>query len=134
MAETFLLEIVTPSRKLLSKEVDEVVAPGFNGEFGVLPGHTQFLTVLKPGEITFKKGPETESYAVGRGYAEVLPDKTTVLVDTAESKGEIDIDKAKKTLAEAEEALKRRAPEDAEYAATTDAYELAAARIKVKER
>lgn len=134
MAETFLLEIVTPSRKLLSKEVEEMTGPGFNGEFGVLPGHTQFLTVLKPGEISFKKGSETESYAVGRGYAEVLPDKTTVLVDTAESKGEIDLEKAKKTYAEAEEALKALAPEDEEYAATVDAYELAAARIKVKEK
>jgi len=134
MAETFLLEIVTPSRKLLSKEVEEMTAPGFNGEFGVLPGHTQFLTILKPGEIAFKKGTETESYAVGRGYAEVLPDKTTVLVDTAESRAEIDLEKAKKTYAEAEEALKALAPEDAEYAATVDAYELAAARIKVKEK
>lgn len=134
MAETFLLEIVTPSKKLLSKEVEEFIAPGFYGEFGVLPGHTQFLTVLKPGEITYKKGSETESYAVGRGYAEVLPDKTTVLVDTAESRSEIDLEKAKRTYDEAEEALKSLAPEDAEYAATQDAYELAAARIKVKER
>jgi len=134
MAETFLLEIVTPSRKLLSKEVTELIAPGYLGEFGVLPGHTEFLTVLKPGEMTYKMGSETESYAVGRGYAEVLPDKTTVLVDTAESRAEIDLNAAKKTLAEAEEALKTLAPEDAEYAATLDAYELAEARIKVKEK
>jgi len=134
MADTFLLEIVTPSRKLLSKEVSELIAPGYLGEFGVLPGHTEFLTVLRPGEMTYKMGSETESYAVGRGYAEVLPDKTTVLVDTAESRAEIDLGEAKKTLAEAEEALKTLAPEDAEYAATLDAYELAEARIKVKEK
>ncbi|MDP2690260.1 MAG: F0F1 ATP synthase subunit epsilon, partial [Deltaproteobacteria bacterium] len=68
MAETFLLEIVTPSRKLLSKEVEEMTAPGVNGEFGVLSGHTQFLTILKAGELSFKKGSESDSFAVGRGY------------------------------------------------------------------
>jgi hypothetical protein len=59
MAETILLEIVTPLRKLLSREVDEVTAPGRDGDFGVLAGHTPFLTTLRPGEISYKKGAET---------------------------------------------------------------------------
>ncbi|MFQ5735932.1 MAG: ATP synthase F1 subunit epsilon [Thermodesulfobacteriota bacterium] len=134
MAETFLLEIVTPSRKLLSKEVEELTAPAFNGEIGVLAGHTQFLTILKAGEISCKKGSETDSFAVGRGYAEVLPDKTTVIVDTAQTREEIDLEEARKTFAEMEEALKGLAPEDPDYAATVDAYELSQARIRVKEK
>ncbi len=134
MADTFLLEIVTPYRKLLSKEVEEVTAPGELGEFGVLSGHTQFLTVLKAGEVTYKKGGETGAFAVGRGYAEVLPDKTTILVDNAETFEEISAEDARAIIAKSEEALKTLSPEDAGYAATVESYELAQARIKVKEK
>lgn len=134
MADTFLLEIVTPQRKLLSREVDEVTAPGQDGEFGVLAGHTPFLTVLKPGEILYRKGGETGLLAVGRGYAEVLPDKTTILVDAAQTDAEIDIEAARAELARAEDALKNLTQEAPEYAAALDKAELAQAKIRVKER
>jgi F-type H+-transporting ATPase subunit epsilon len=134
MAETFLLEIVTPSRKLLSTEVNEMTAPGFHGEFGVLPGHTEFLTILRPGEIKFKKGSQSDSFAVGKGYAEVLPDKTTVIVDIAESWAEIDLAKAKKELTDLEESLCALNPEDPEYEPTCEALEVAKARVTVKEK
>ncbi|MBI2413859.1 MAG: F0F1 ATP synthase subunit epsilon [Deltaproteobacteria bacterium] len=134
MADTFLLEIVTPYRRLLSKEVDELTAPGWFGEFGILAGHTQYLTLLKAGELTYKKGSEVGSIAVGRGYAEVLPDKTTILVENAETANEIDMETAKTIVAKAEEAFKTLSPEDADYAKTVESFELAQARIKVKEK
>lgn len=134
MADTFLLEIVTPYRRLLSKEVDEITAPGWFGEFGILAGHTQYLTLLKAGELTYKKGSEVGSIAVGRGYAEVLPDKTTILVENAETANEIDMETAKTIVAKAEEAFKTLSPEDADYAKTVESFELAQARIKVKEK
>ena len=106
MSNTFLLEIVTPQRRLLSKEVDEVTAPGQAGQFGVLAGHTPFLTVLKPGEIIYKSGTDTALLAINRGYAEVLPEKTTILVDAATEEHEIDLDGVRAEAREAEEALK----------------------------
>ncbi|MBI5588196.1 MAG: F0F1 ATP synthase subunit epsilon [Deltaproteobacteria bacterium] len=134
MADNFLLEIVTPYRKLLSKEVDELTAPGAEGEFGVLAGHTPFLTVLKPGELSFKKGSEAVHIAVAKGYAEVLPDKTTILVDSAEFAEDINLEAARELCAKSEEALKKLNSEDPEYSSASDAYELAQARIRVKER
>ena len=134
MADNFLLEIVTPYKKLLSKEVDELTAPGAEGEFGVLSGHTPFLTVLKPGELSFKKGGTAVYVAVAKGYAEVLPDKTTILVDSAEFAEDINLEAARELSARSEEALKRLNSDDPEYASTSDAYELAEARLRVKEK
>jgi F-type H+-transporting ATPase subunit epsilon len=134
MADNFLLEIVTPYRKLLSKEVEELTAPGAEGEFGVLSGHTPFLTVLKPGELSFRKGSELGHIAVSKGYAEVLPDKTTILVDSAEFAEEIDLEAAKELLSKSEEALKRLNSDDPEYSSTVASHDMAEARIRVKER
>ena len=134
MAENFLLEIVTPYRKLLSKEVEELTAPGAEGEFGVLAGHTPFLTILKPGEFSFKKGSELVHIAVSGGYAEVLPDKTTILVDSAEFADEINLEAAKDELARSEEALKRLDPDSPEYSSAAASYDMAEARIRVKEK
>lgn len=134
MADTFLLEIVTPYRKLLSQEVEEMTATGQEGEFGVLAGHSPFLTVLKPGEISYKKGSESGMLAISRGYAEVLPDKTTILVDSAEMANEIDVEAARRDLANAEEALKGLTTDDAAYQSASDAYELAQAKLRVKEK
>jgi len=108
-------------------------APGQEGEFGVLAGHTPFLTVLKPGEIVYKSGAETGVLAVSRGYAEVLPEKTTVLVDYALPEAEIDTDKAKADAQAAEEALKAMTQADPAYQLTLDKLEYANARLRVKE-
>lgn len=131
---TFLLEIVTPQRKLLSMEVEETTAPGQEGEFGVLAGHTPFLTVLKPGEVAFKKGAESGVLAVGRGYAEVLPGKTTILVDTAARESEIDVEAARKEAQEASAVLGSLSQDDAAYAQAQDRLEYAQARLRVKEK
>ena len=83
MAEKLKLEMVTPYKRVLSVEVDEVTAPGAVGEFGVLPDHTSLLTTLKVGELTYKQGNETFHVAVNWGYVEVEDNVMTVLVETA---------------------------------------------------
>lgn len=82
MANTFLLEIVTPTRLFLSEQVEEMTAPGSEGEFGVLAGHAPFLTTLKPGEVTYKIGKDTHRITIGIGYAEVTQEKATILAET----------------------------------------------------
>ncbi len=134
MAQTFLLEIVTPSRKLLSREAEEITAPACLGEIGVLPGHAPMLTMLNPGVISYKKGPESGAIAIGRGYAEVLGDKTTILVDTAELDSEINVEGARQSLIKSEEAFRSLTPDDPGYQDASDSYELAQARVRIKER
>ncbi|MEE9613858.1 MAG: ATP synthase F1 subunit epsilon [Thermodesulfobacteriota bacterium] len=135
MADTFLLEIVTPLRLILSEEVEEVVAPGEAGEFGVLKGHTLFLSPLKPGEITYKTADSTTGrLAIDRGYAEIGPGRATILVDSAESAGDIDIEKAREELKEADEGLKAFTPDNPEYREALRVFELASARVGVCEK
>lgn len=84
MAERLILEVVTPEKAVVSEEVEMVVAPGTEGEFGVLKGHTTFLTSLKSGILRFKTASGAEKkYQVEGGFAEVLPDKVTVLAASA---------------------------------------------------
>jgi F-type H+-transporting ATPase subunit epsilon len=84
MAEKLFLEVVTPEKAVVSEEVQIVVAPGSEGEFGVLKGHTTFLTSLKSGALRFKTASGTEKkLLIEGGFAEVLPDKVTVLADSA---------------------------------------------------
>ena len=115
MAEKLKLEMVTPYKRVLSVEVDEVTAPGAVGEFGVLPDHTSLLTTLKVGELTYKQGNETFHVAVNWGYVEVEDNVMTVLVETAEPADQIDLERAKAALARAEEALKKLTDEDKEF-------------------
>lgn len=134
MADTFLLEIVTPSRRILSREVDSLTAIGELGEFGILPGHTQFLTILRPGEITYRKGSEAGHIAAGAGYAEVLPDKTTILVENAVTAEEISVDAAEKLRASSEEQLKTLDYEDPGYLKAEEANQFAQAQLRIKEK
>src|SRR6266540_4025362 len=115
MAEKLKLELVTPYRKVLSEEVDEITANGALGEFGVLPGHASFLTSLKIGEFCYKKNGTGVCLAVNWGYFEVEDDKVTVLVETAELPDEIDLERAKAALGRAEEALKKLNQEDKSF-------------------
>jgi len=105
MADRLLLEIVTPYRLVMSEEVDEVVAPVLEGEFGVLPGHTPFLTILKLGEMSYRKGTERWHLVLNWGYAEVGPDKVIILAEGAERAEEIDIERALSAKKRAEERL-----------------------------
>jgi len=134
MAETILLEIVTPDRLVLSEEVDEVTAPGVEGEFGVLPGHTPFLTTLKVGELTYRKGKEIHHMAVSWGYAEVTPKKVTILAEAAEVAAEIDIERAKAAMEKAEKELKKLSKEDKDYLIEAARLEKSIIRIQVAER
>ena len=100
------LEVVTPERQVLSAEVDEVSAPGALGYFGVLPGHTPFLTTLGVGELGYRIANQWEYLSITWGYAEVLPNKVTVLSETAEMAEEIDIERAERAKRRAEERLR----------------------------
>lgn len=108
------LDIVTPERRLVSVEVDQVRAPGAQGSFGVLPGHTPFLTVMEPGELVYQSGGRDHHYFVGGGFVEVRDDHVTVLAESAERVEEIDIDRATRALEEAQKRLQTlREEEDA---------------------
>jgi len=99
------LEIVTPEKIVVSQEVDSVVAPGTEGEFGVLPGHIHFLTGIVPGELRYNTGAGKESMAVTTGFAEVSNDKVSILVDAAEKASEIDAERARQAMERARERL-----------------------------
>jgi len=131
MAEKLKLEMVTPYKRVLSVEVDEVTAPGTVGEFGVLPDHTSLLTTLKVGELTYKQGNETFHVAVNWGYVEVEDNVMTVLVETAEPADQIDLERANAALARAEEALKNLTDEDKEFKIMEAALERAVIRVQV---
>lgn len=101
-----LLEIVAPSRQVVrSEHVDEVIAPGSEGEFGVLPGHTPFLTTLKVGMLSYREGGEWHHLAVDWGYAEVGPNRVVILAEGADRASEIDISEARLAKERAEKAL-----------------------------
>jgi F-type H+-transporting ATPase subunit epsilon len=131
MAEKLKLEMVTPYKRVLSEEVDEVTAPGAIGEFGVLPDHTSLLTTLKVGELTYKQGGETFHVAVNWGYVEVEDNVMTVLVETAEPADQIDLERAKAALSRAEDALKSLSNEDKEFKIMEAALERAMIRVQV---
>jgi F-type H+-transporting ATPase subunit epsilon len=131
MAEKLKLEMVTPYKRVLSEEVDEVTAPGTVGEFGVLPDHTSLLTTLKVGELTYKKDGETFHVAVNWGYVEVEDNVMTVLVETAEPADQIDVERAKAALSRAEEALKKLTSDDKEFKIMECALERALIRVQV---
>jgi F-type H+-transporting ATPase subunit epsilon len=131
MAEKLKLEMVTPYKKVLSQEVDEITAPGSLGELGLLPGHTPLLTTLKVGELSYKQDGKLFHVAVNWGYLEVADDKVTVLVDTAERADEIDLERAKAALARAEEALKTLTQDDVKFAVMEAALHRALVRIHI---
>lgn len=131
MAEKLKVELVTPYKKVLSEEVDEITANGALGEFGVLPGHAPFLTSLKIGELTYKQDGALHHMAVNWGYFEVENDKVTVLVETAEKADEIDLERAKAALGRAEAELKGLTPEDRNFRIYEAALERALIRVQV---
>ena len=105
MADALTLEVVTPEREVVRESVAEMQLPGLSGYLGILPGHTPLLTELGIGVLTYKKGSETGYIAVIGGFAEVLPDRVTVLAEVAERSEEIDAAQARAALDEAEKKL-----------------------------
>ena len=128
--DKLMLEIVTPERRVVRKEVDEVVCPGIEGEFGVLPGHTPFLTALKIGELNYRMGDERRYIAITWGYAEVDGSRVEILADMAETAEEIDLRRAEESKAKAESKLKGT-PEEVEFDQAQVSLEKAVIRIQV---
>ncbi len=132
--DKFRLEVVTPYRLLVSEDVAEVTAPGTEGEFGVLPGHTPFLTALGVGELMYRVGSEELFLAVRHGFAEVKHEKVAVLAEEAEFPSEIDLKKAEAAKAEAEEALQQVSRESKEYLEAQAKLERSMNQIQVASR
>jgi F-type H+-transporting ATPase subunit epsilon len=103
--DTFQLEIVTPEKKVVDTAATEAQIPGKNGYLGVLPGHAPLITELAIGEVTYRAGGEEQRLAVAWGFAEVLPDKVTILAETAERPNEINVERARKAKELAEQRL-----------------------------
>lgn len=129
MASTIKLELVTPERLLVSEEVDEVIAPGYEGEFGVLPDHTPFLVILSIGVLRYRKSNQEWKIAVGGGFAEVTSDRVVILADVAEKADEIDVDRARRAHERAENALKDLMMDDALYRKMSSALQRSIARM-----
>ena len=109
------LEIITPDRVMVSEDVDTVEASGALGEFGILPGHINFLTSIVPGEIHYTSGNKTRHIAASVGFAEVVENKVTFLLETAEFAEEIDVARATRARERAESALKDLSFDHADY-------------------
>lgn len=132
MENTLRLEIVTPYGSVFSGSVDEVTAPGSEGEFGVFPGHAPFITTLRIGMLIARQAGGTLIFFVSSGYAEIGPDRVTVLADSAERSEEIDMERARAALKRAEERLKQA--EKVDFARATAAIERATIRVQIAER
>jgi len=133
MAENIHLEVVTPEKVVVSEEAQIVASPGALGEFGVLSGHTPFLTALKAGIIRYTDANGKEHYVfVSGGFAEALPDKVTVLAESAERRSDIDLERAKAALDRAEKRLAEdRSREDIDFNRARAALERATVRIRM---
>ena len=134
MAKLFL-EVVTPDQVVVSEEADMVVAPGTEGEFGVLPGHVLFLSGIVPGELRYTSGSKKEALAVTTGFAEVSNDKVSILVDAAERASDIDIERARRAIERARQRLaKERGAEDVDFRRAEGALQRAIIRLKIAEK
>ena len=133
-------ELATPSRMLVSADVDEVVAPGVEGYFGVLPGHAALLTTLGSGEVSYRTGKAEQYLLVAGGFAEVQPDRVIILAEVAEAPPEIDLARAERARQRAELRLSGRHPSghedegEIDYSRALAALARALARIMVAGR
>jgi F-type H+-transporting ATPase subunit epsilon len=130
LPEAMELVIVTPIRQLVRTRAKGVTLPGADGYLGVLPGHAPLMTELGIGELTFQGGTQSEPLSVIRGFAEVLPDRVTVLAETAELAAEIDLERAEGAKARAEKRLAAGDP-NIDWDRATVALQRALIRIQV---
>ncbi|HET7294182.1 MAG TPA: F0F1 ATP synthase subunit epsilon [Vicinamibacteria bacterium] len=133
LPKKLLLEVVTPEGLLLKEEVDEVVAPGELGYFGVRPGHTPFLSTLGMGEITYRTGGEASHLTCFWGFAEVLPDRVNILAELGERAEAIDVARAERARDQAAARMKAIRDESG-YADAHDAYVRAVTRLLVAKK
>jgi F-type H+-transporting ATPase subunit epsilon len=125
------VEIVTPTQTAFSGEALEVQAPGFLGEFGVLPEHTLFLSVVKAGVVTVITTKGTTKYVVGRGFAEAGPDRVSLLTEVCEESSTVDKVAAKTLLEDAEKTMASADPTSGDFAHAEHQAELARARLAI---
>src|SRR6266536_3270826 len=130
MADNFQLEIVTPEKLVVKGSAEEAQIPGLGGYLGILPGHAPLITELAVGVITYRVQGVTRSLSVAWGFAEVLPDKVTMLAETAERPEDIDVARAQKAKDRAEQMLKSNDPQ-LDYERAQDALQRAETRLKV---
>ena len=128
------LDIVTPERLAYSDQVDAVVAPGSDGELGILPHHAPLLTTLGVGELRIRKGGTEESFAIVGGFLQVRPDRVVVMAETADMASEIDRQRAEEARREAERTLESGFVEPADLALARAALQRALLHIRVAER
>ncbi len=133
MPDTFQLEIVTPEKMVVRDAAEEIQIPGRNGYIGVLPGHAPLITELGAGEITYRHQGQSHRFSMAWGFAEVLPDRVTVLAETVERADEIDVSRARQSLQGAEESLKSAETEE-QFTDATGKVRRAQARIEVAEK
>ncbi|MGH9548425.1 MAG: F0F1 ATP synthase subunit epsilon [Terriglobales bacterium] len=133
MTDSFQLEIVTPEKMVVKDEAEEIQIPGKDGYLGILPGHAPLITELAVGEISYRKGGQTSYLSVAWGFAEVLPDKVTILAETAERPEEIDVKRAQESKLKAEAALKTGKTE-ADFTHAEDALKRAETRLEVAQK
>jgi F-type H+-transporting ATPase subunit epsilon len=134
MAENIRLEVVTPEKSIVSEEAQIVMAPGELGEFGVLAGHTPFMTSLKLGSVRYDDANGTERFVfVSGGFAETLPDRVTILADSAERRKDIDIERAKAAQQRAEDRLAKEEDADIDYVRARAALMRAIHRVRLAE-
>lgn len=126
--------IVTPTAEALAIECEEVVAPGVRGEIGMLPGHVALVTALQPGVLTVVKDGKKTFYAVGRGFAEIEENAVRVLTNSCEEASSIDVERARKKMAEAEKLIGDMSPEAKGFADTQRRVRVNRARINAAER
>jgi len=127
------LDVVTVERLVYSGEVDMVIAPGIEGELGILPHHAPLMTALTYGELRARRGEEEETFAIGGGFMEVLPQQVTVLADSAERAEEIDLERAEQARRRAEERMRLYAQDKADFSKAEAALRRSLVRIKVAE-
>jgi F-type H+-transporting ATPase subunit epsilon len=127
------LQIVTPDRLIVNEQVDEVQIPGTEGYLGVLPGHTPLLTALSIGEMWYRKGQEKTHLSIAGGFAEVLPDRVTLLATLAERPEEIDVARAEAARQRAEQRL-AQARSDVDYERARVALQKSIIRLQVSTR
>ena len=128
------LDIVTAERVVYSEDVDAVIAPGIEGQLGILPHHAPLMTTLQAGELVVRKGGEEDSLAISGGFLEVRPDRVIVLADSAERAEEIDISRAEVARKRAEQRLVDRGAPGLDEARCEAALRRAVARLTVAEK
>ena len=131
MAKTLKVEIASPDRQIYSGEAEMLVAPGAQGELGILPRHTHLMAALRPGEIRLTNGKQVARYAISSGFIEVSPDKVLVLADAAEAAMDISVERAKRALERAKKRLHEKQGGEVDFDRAKLALMRAINRLKV---